>query len=267
MDDKINISLTKKQRDLLLKYEPFFVDHELFRLIAIAVKKGNKYEIFPDGDQLEDLLDQVSEFCNNETDEKNQENLDEICDFLEQYSYTFSAEDEGDDKFPDDDEYYSIGNTGSVCVIKVALDGDKKIWRKIAIREGQTLHYLHNAIYDAFDRYDPHMYSFFFPHTPKKKLNIRDIYRNSDEFTHPYACEVSDFSDGKKDGGKTTIESLELIEGQKFYYLFDFGDEWWHELTVEKVDGNADSGKYPRVIDHKGKSPDQYPDFEDEENW
>ena len=60
----------------------------------------------------------------------------------------------------------------------------------------------------------------------------------------------------------TTIESLALDEGQIFYYLFDFGDDWWHEIKIEKTDEPADNDKYPRIAERKGQSPEQYPDHD-----
>jgi hypothetical protein len=253
--DNITISLSKEQRDLLLKYEPFFSSHELFRLISIAVKRDKNYELTFTEDQLDEFLEQLAELCNNEEDEEAQYKLDDLYDSIEQYSDTY------------DDGYgeYS-NNTGSVCLLKVFLAYEKKIWRTIAVREGQTLHDLHNIIFDAFDREEEHMYSFFFPHFPHKKLNIRKLYQNSDEYTHPYACEdPGPFSSEGKNAAKTTIQSLDLTEGQVFYYIFDFGDEWWHEITVEEIDLKADDGDYPRIIEQKGESPEQYgyPDDED----
>jgi len=55
-----------------------------------------------------------------------------------------------------------------VFIFKVALAGRKNIWRKIAIKGNQTLDDLHGAIFDAFDRYDDHLYSFYFPLKPGK---------------------------------------------------------------------------------------------------
>ena len=46
-----------------------------------------------------------------------------------------------------------------VVVLKVALAGKKSIWRKIAMRANQTLDNLHQAVFDAFDRDDEHLYS------------------------------------------------------------------------------------------------------------
>ena len=50
-----------------------------------------------------------------------------------------------------------------VYIFKVALTDAKRIWRRIAIRGDQTLEKLHETIFEAFDRYDPHLYSFYFP--------------------------------------------------------------------------------------------------------
>ena len=252
MEDKTTISFTAAQRNLLLKYEPFFADNNLFRLVSVALKKGTNFEICFDEGQLEDLLDQISELSNKEDDGNFQNQLDDLSDYLEDFYDGF-----GEDNYS---EYSS--NTGSVCVLKVFLSGSKKIWRKIAIREGQTLHDLHNIVFEAFDRYDEHMYSFFFPHSPLK-FNPHKIYDSSDEYTHPYACEDGGvFSSNSRNASMTTIESLALDEGQIFYYLFDFGDDWWHEIKIEKTDGPADNDKYPRITERKGQSPEQYPDHD-----
>jgi hypothetical protein len=49
----------------------------------------------------------------------------------------------------------------NIHIFKVALAEWEGIWRKIAVKGNQTLDDLHEAIFDAFDRYDEHMYSFY----------------------------------------------------------------------------------------------------------
>ena len=62
---------------------------------------------------------------------------------------------------------------------------------------------------------------------------------------------------------QTTLDSLNLKEGDRFGYWFDFGDDWWHQINVEGV-GEADpKGKYPRVTKRVGKSPPQYADLDE----
>ena len=60
--------------------------------------------------------------------------------------------------------------TAKVYVFKVALKGAKRIWRRIAIRSDQTLDELHQATFDAFDRYDEHLYSFYLPPLESRTL-------------------------------------------------------------------------------------------------
>ena len=147
-------------------------------------------------------------------------------------------------------------------VFKVALSHDKKIWRRIEILGSQTLDLLHQAIFVAFDRFDPHMYSFYLPR-PGAKLG-RNFHMDSLEYTHPYAVE-SDMGFGKRklyDAAETKISRLKLEEKDKFKYLFDFGDEWLHEITLEKILDVFPEKDYPAIVKKTGESPPQYPDPE-----
>jgi hypothetical protein len=152
-----------------------------------------------------------------------------------------------------------------IFIFKVALCGRKSIWRKIAMKGNQTLDDLHGMIFDAFDRDDEHLYSFFFP-LAKGKMNLRKIYNESVEYTSPNTLEHGE-DDGQKDASKATISKLKLKKKQVFYYLFDFGDEWWHEISVEEIDAEAEKGNYPRIVEQKGKSPPQYQYEDDDEDY
>ena len=37
------------------------------------------------------------------------------------------------------------------------------------------------------------------------------------------------------DAAKARLDDLKLKTGQRFEYLFDFGDSWWHEVVVETI--------------------------------
>ena len=110
------------------------------------------------------------------------------------------------------------------------------------------------AIFDAFERYDEHLYSFYFP---KPGARGRARLQSAKEFTHPSA--VDGFGN-QRDASDTTIDQLRLRARKKFEYLFDFGDSWWHEITVESKGAEPDDGAYPRVVKQRGKAPPQYPD-------
>jgi len=249
----IPLALTAQQRNLLLKYSHLILNEEITQLLTIALKKEDTYEIYMTEEQLEDLSDNLCAILYDEKDTQLQSDLDELEEYINDIHLKYC------------DEEDASRNTGSVYVFKVALEHSEKIWRKIAIRGGQTLHDLHDIIYDAFDREEEHLYSFYIPSPYNKSKSKRVILRSALEYTHPYNLEESYMRDTEReDATITPIESLELFEKQKLLYLFDFGDEWWHEITVEETDGVADEDDYPRVLEKKGDSPAQY-EWDEEE--
>jgi hypothetical protein len=147
-----------------------------------------------------------------------------------------------------------------VLVLKVAISGRKNIWRRIALRSNQTLDDLHEAIFDAFDRYDEHLYSFYFP---KPGTKGRARLRDAVEYACPFSCDDPE-NEPLRNAAEATLNRLALKSGQRFLYLFDFGDNWLHEITVEETGAPADQGDYPRILESRGKSPPQYPDPDDE---
>lgn len=152
-----------------------------------------------------------------------------------------------------------------VYCFRVKLVGNEKVFRDIEIMGAQTLDDLHDSIFDAFDREDEHLYSFYL--TRKAVKNFRRI-NDFPEFTHPMVFEEDDMYDddeNKHDASIVTIDVLELSEGEHLYYLFDFGDNWWHELSVLEIKEADKAWDYPRIVKKCGESPDQYPDSDDED--
>jgi len=135
---------------------------------------------------------------------------------------------------------------------------NKRICRTIQIRGDQTLKVLHDAIFDAFDREDEHMYEFQAggkgPMDPTARRYVLPMaMKDPFEETRP-AGSVT----------RTTIGSLGLKKGDAFGYWFDFGDDWWHQINVAAVAETAGRGKYPKVTKRVGESPPQYPDLDEE---
>jgi len=125
------------------------------------------------------------------------------------------------------------------------------ISRTIQIRGDQTLKDLHQAIFDAYGRWEEHLYEFQFGKGPMDPDGPRYVLEKTRDKS--VAGLVSE----------TTIESLGLKVDDQFGYWFDFGDDWWHQINVECIENKVPKGKYPKVTKRVGKSPPQYPD-EDE---
>ncbi len=138
-------------------------------------------------------------------------------------------------------------------ISKKFIKKNPRISRTIQIRGDQTLEDLHEAIFDAFDRFDPHMYEFQFGKGPMDPDGAR--------YVMPEACESPGIFDEEVHAGtvdETTLDSLGLKPGRIFGYWFDFGDDWWHRIDVEAVEDTVPAGKYPRIASRIGQSPPQY---------
>lgn len=132
---------------------------------------------------------------------------------------------------------------GTVHQIKVMLRGSRPpVWRRILIASTTTLTGLHEAIQAAFGWDDDHLWVFSsgqgqFGPTPD--LDHHD----------PDAVCLGQIA------GKDT----------RFGYLFDFGDHWDHDITVEKVLPSEDGISYPVCIDGRQPDPVQYEYHDDDD--
>jgi hypothetical protein len=124
---------------------------------------------------------------------------------------------------------------------------NKVVSRTIEIRGDQTLEELHRAIFEAFDRFDDHLYEF--------QLGKRPFDPQGPNYGIP---DLHERKKGCGDARKTTLDALDLKPDRVFGYRFDFGDEWFHQIDVERIEQAIPTVTYPRVIKRLGKSPPQY---------
>lgn len=124
---------------------------------------------------------------------------------------------------------------------------DKVISRTIEIRGDQTLDDLHQAIFQAYDRWEQHMYEFQFGKRPMDPDGPNYGIGNAEGSAK-----------GGGDARTTTLDDLELKPGRVFGYWFDFGDDWFHQIQVDRIEEAIPTVTYPRVTKRKGKAPPQY---------
>ena len=127
-----------------------------------------------------------------------------------------------------------------IYILKVLLD--KNLWRIVKLSHNTELHELHLIIQKAFDFDNNHMYAFY----------TGTSYKNRKEF---YCANPLGESNEYED---LTVEDAEIYKGQKFMYLFDFGDMWKFEIQVIDFIENEETDLFPQIIESKGKSPEQY---------
>jgi len=149
-----------------------------------------------------------------------------------------------------------------VYTLEAVLTGGPPFWppekkhptvsRTVQIRGSQTLEKLHEILFDAFARFDPHLYEFQFGDADRGEPGFR-----------AYGIPDPDLAPGMDpnyvgDVAKTRIASLGLKPGDRFRYWFDFGDDWMHDIRVIAVGEAVPRTRYPRLIEGIGAAPPQY---------
>ena len=129
---------------------------------------------------------------------------------------------------------------------------DRPVSRHIRICTNQTLHELHQLLQKAFDRTNDDAYEFMFgaPYEPGAQRFAGGIVTQLDDLDDPF------------DTRNINLASLTLEAGQSFGYLFDFGEEWIHRLTVSQIRETAGFHVSPCVLRRVGTVP-QAPDVDD----
>ncbi|MGH2602347.1 MAG: plasmid pRiA4b ORF-3 family protein, partial [Dehalococcoidia bacterium] len=122
-----------------------------------------------------------------------------------------------------------------VYQIKVGLRGAKPpIWRRLEVPADISLARLHAVVQIAFDWYDGHMHVF---ETPYGDFGVADP-----ELGHRSEAPVR-------------LEQVAPGEKSKIRYTYDFGDDWEHEILVEKVLERDKAAKYPRCTGGRRAAP------------
>ena len=116
-------------------------------------------------------------------------------------------------------------------VLRVKQIGATPISTSIYLRGDRTLYDLHKAICLAFNRSDDRIYSFYFPKAEiggympglyPREYTSDVVWAQPDPFSH----------DKPSNAARTKLDSLHLLVGQTFEYLFDFGESSLHEIKV-----------------------------------
>lgn len=113
----------------------------------------------------------------------------------------------------------------AVYQLKVTLDGIRPpIWRRLLVRDDATLHDLHAAIQHSFGWENDHLHSFDMGGrrlggSPMGAMPVDSMWDDG----------------GEEDSGDARLNEFALAAKSKFKYTYDFGDDWEHQIIVEKV--------------------------------
>jgi hypothetical protein len=167
----------------------------------------------------------------------------------------------------------------------LGFEGDEDVRRDVEIDGSDTLAAFHEAIFDAFDRWDAHTYEFLTrdehgiatrsyvspglydggPSWPAMDDDAIERFIDravpddvSEEATERFrALRSSPPPEGN--AAETTIDDLGIEPSGTLFYEFDMGDGWEHHIVCRETRPGSLGGP-PRVVDERGEAPPQYRD-------
>ena len=127
-----------------------------------------------------------------------------------------------------------------VYQLKITLKGIRPpIWRRLQVPGATTLAALHQVLQAVFGWTDSHLHQFI----------VDETYYGEPEH-------YEDYDDIETvDEKKAILGGVVHREKQRFLYVYDFGDNWEHEIVVEKIIvGNSGSDR-PLCLGGKRQGP------------
>jgi Plasmid pRiA4b ORF-3-like protein len=129
------------------------------------------------------------------------------------------------------------GAATTVHRVKASLHGAKPpVWRRLEIPSAMTLDLVHVVMQAAFRWDGYHLHAF---------------ETVCGEFGAP---DGDDWSE-RKNEATAALAQVAVAEGAKVVYTYDFGDDWRHDIVVEKIVPAEPGAAYPRCIGGRREAP------------
>lgn len=143
--------------------------------------------------------------------------------------------------------------------LKIRLDFEHfDIWRRVLIPSSCTFQRLHRVIQETFGWFDYHLHEFRLIGEPEEADHKLPLYAypikvrivdgedpEVEEYLEPDKYEV-------KFDTKTSLKDV-FKDTDTCIYTYDFGDNWEHVITLEKV--IEDNNRFPILLERKGERP------------
>ncbi|TAN75827.1 MAG: hypothetical protein EPN20_02390 [Magnetospirillum sp.] len=145
--------------------------------------------------------------------------------------------------------------------LRVTMPEVRSLSRDIEIPAGHSLAGLAKAIIGSVGWFFDHAYGFY---------DALGYHIHDSTVRYELFADMGD--DGFRDDGppaksvkRTKVGQVFTAPGDKWQFVFDYGDD--HRFIIEVLNfGEVETGvKYPRVVASKGKAPLQYPPEDDED--
>ncbi len=125
---------------------------------------------------------------------------------------------------------------GRIYQVKITLKGIRPpIWRRVQVPGQIRLSDLHHVIQTVLGWTDTHLHQFVIDRTS---------YGQPDDFDEVVA-----------DENAVTLAQVVGTRTERFMYVYDFGDDWVHDVAVEKIIGGNSGSERPLCLGGKRHQP------------
>ncbi len=114
-----------------------------------------------------------------------------------------------------------------------------KVWRRIEIHSDMTVEDLTDTILESFDFDKDHLYSYYY----------KDLFGNMVEVSSPNSYDEPFTTE-------VLIGEIPINIGASMKFIFDFGENWELEVTLEEIRQQSKKLDNPEVIDEHGEAPE-----------
>jgi len=115
------------------------------------------------------------------------------------------------------------------------LEIEPVIWRRIQVPSDYNFWDFHVAIQDSMGWYDCHLHEF-------------NLYKDDKQKRFSIGI-PGDLAEDTIAGWEIPIYNYFVHVGEKVEYHYDFGDDWYHQITFEGIKKKRKNGKYPKCIE------------------
>ena len=119
------------------------------------------------------------------------------------------------------------------------------VWRRVLVPSDFTFEEFNEVIQIAFGWENMHMY-FFSPKGYRSKPMIESVPELNEFFEM--------INEGYLNVETTLLSEIFVSEKMKFTYIYDYGDDWNHQITLEKILTNDEIEK-PVLLKGEGACP------------
>jgi len=107
------------------------------------------------------------------------------------------------------------------------------VWRRVRVPGNVTFLRLHDIIQDAFGWTDMHLHEFV----------VDGVHYGNPEDYEEYGTDFKYFNEER-----SIFERVVRRAGKRFSYVYDYGDNWRHEIVVEKVEAAGPGDAKPVCV-------------------